>query len=157
MLRVHPHPDPCIESLDRVLIGQGEKPASEEVGERLIAAAGEAGERRQGWRAEQLRGGELASPEVRLLQRATREGPGLHATIGIVEELLQRAPEHGVLHAQVHQPVSWQSGEEAVEAESGDDQVDMAGRLTRGDEEVRDILAADWLLQVPDHPGEQAR
>ena len=33
----------------------------------------------------------------------------------------------------------------------------MAGRLPRGDEEVRDILAADWLLQVPDHPGEQAR
>ena len=95
--------------------------------------------------------------EVRLLQRATREGPGLHAPIGIVEELLQRAPEHGVLHAQVHQPVSRQPGEEAVEAEAGDDQVHIARRLPRRDEEVGDVLAADRLLEVPDHPGEQAR
>ena len=74
-----------------------------------------------------------------------------------VVELLERCARERKFVREIDEAMARQTGEQAVEAESGENHVDVARRLARRDEQIGDVLAADRLLEMPDHLGQQRR
>ena len=155
VLRVHAHADGAVEMLDRDLVRVQQRLRRRNDVSGCAVARGKPRERRQRPRAAHARRRIVRAAEVRKLQRAAGRGRRLDAAEREVVELLERAARERNFVREVDEAMARQPGEQAVEAEAREDHVDVARGLARRDEQIRDVLAADRLLEVPHHRRQQ--